>query len=402
MAMPSGSMKSPLLKALVTKRWQAIETLLEDRFQEAHDKWEEELTDYERWRGPGQMEGERRKKPIEPLQPSTAIQGSEVNPEGLARHMMGMCKYEWARRSVLWAMDEGVEVLHRMVSKADSNRLKSTLLTMYDGSSARGARANSENERSYPNSRLSIIMLIQDDVFEAAMVDQDSAGVTPRFLLVKQLQRARTVRMDRMQSLRAQTLAIEANTFIEQRYEVLGRFGVGESNDWSHQMYFDEEAETELWRIQGYVDTRLDSTSGIRQAIWGKYMGQVVRVAALLEIAWMLDDNAPVVPRKVTGIAVTRAEKLILRSSSTMIKTRVESVLDPKTVKAFRRIKHLMANNHDWWTISDLRRSLSVTYRIETELLRLGLNVLAASGLVGCEVIENPSTRVRTIRYRFS
>jgi hypothetical protein len=400
MAMPSGSLKSPLLKALVTRRWEAVERLLEGRFHEAHEVWEEELADYEQWRGPGQMEGERRKRPIEPLQPSTSIQGSEVNPEGLARHMMGMCQYEWARRSVLWAMDEGVEVLNRMVSKADSNRLKSTLLTMYDGSGARGARANSENERSYPTSRLSVIMLIQDDVFEAAMVDQDSAGVTPRFLMVKQLNRVQTIRMDHMQTLRARTLEAEASAFIEQRYELLGRFGIGEPDDWSHRMFFSQEANDELWRIQDYVNEGLDNTTGIRQAIWGKYMGQVVRVAALLEIAWALEDNAPVVPREVTEVSVRRAEKLILRSSATMMKTRIESVLDPKTVKAFRRMKVLMERSRDWITPGKLRNELAPSLRIETNVIQLGLGLLSAAGLIQGEVIENPQTRKRFMRFK--
>ena len=400
MAMPSGSMKSPLLKALVTKRWEAVERLLEGRFHEAHDAWEEELADYEQWRGPGQMEGERRKKPIEPLQPSTAIQGSEVNPEGLARHMMGMCKYEWAKRSVLWAMDEGVEVLSRMVSRSDSNRLKSTLLTMYDGSSARGARANSDNERSYPSSRLSIIMLIQDDVFEASMVDQDSAGITPRFLMVKQLERVRLVEMDHMQELRAQTLSMDANAFIEQRYELLGRLGIGEPDEWSHRMYFNQEANAELWRIQRYVDQQLDDTVGIRQAIWGKFMGQIVRVSALLEIAWALDDRAPTVPREVTAASVKRAERLILRSSATMMKTRIESVLDPKTVKAFRRIKEVMRQGKGWVTPGKLRAELPITYRIEKSVIQMGLSLLAAAGLVQSEINENRSNRTRTMRFK--
>ncbi len=177
--MDTGEVKSPLIKRLISSPWaKSVELIMKDRYLKSLQQWKQ-LKDNST-EGDGQFDIPR------PQLVNTLIT-EDLTPQGLERHLVLHDQY--ARGSVLLLFDEGKDLLSEMSGQTLTiNQLKlgTWILSRYDGSGARGAKADSTKERSYSKCRLSALICCQPDIYRQITGDSDQSGLAGRFIVVEQ------------------------------------------------------------------------------------------------------------------------------------------------------------------------------------------------------------------------
>lgn len=381
--MPSGSNKSTLLNAMVTKPWAAsVNDRLKDAYELELNRWKQERLEYDRWRNAGMVGDPPTDEPIKPQLPHCLFSGTDITVQGIGRHAMNMEQYSWARRSILWILDEGIRGLDMLVDKRDT-ALKSTLLSMYDGRGSTSMKADSENERNYSQCRMSMMMLVQDLVFEEKMQGQDETGLVARFTLIKQKEGMTYTKLTREEMMIAQMEQASASAYLEYRYRFASEFEAGPADPYvlhlsngAFGLMQDTVARNTAYAIKYGNDP-------IRQSLSGKNSGQVLRIAGLLEVAWALDEENGRMPQEISAETLKRAIKLADSNTATMAKVRLESVCsNPISRHACAYQKALTASDEPGgMTYTDIRKSSGNSEcRLSKELVMGALDLLAAKG----------------------
>ena len=179
--MPSGEAKSPLLKRLLEEPWRlAVDPVLTDAHERRVAEWDAQRQGQE----PGSLPKPR--KPQTLVTEDATIQGMETHLE---------IHDAWANRSMCVWLDEGKQALKQMVDRNGGNGKDSPfggwLLSRYDGTGARGAKADLMRERNYKSSRLSMVTCCQPDVYRAITGDGDQTGLSARVAVAIGCQRSR-------------------------------------------------------------------------------------------------------------------------------------------------------------------------------------------------------------------
>jgi hypothetical protein len=175
----TGELKSPLVKRLIMNPWKtSVDVVMKERYQDAIVQWKQLKSEES-------SSGDDFEIP-KPKMVQTVIT-EDRTPQGIERHFMSHERY--ARGSLLLVIDEARDLLAEMSGK-DSNtgalKFGSWILSRYDGSGARGAKADEQNERHYSECRLAVLFCCQPKVYRAITGDADQTGLAARFLAVEQ------------------------------------------------------------------------------------------------------------------------------------------------------------------------------------------------------------------------
>jgi hypothetical protein len=276
--MPSGEAKSPLLQRLLALPWrEAVDTELAEAYEQRRAEWEAAQQ--------RPQEGGVQPAPLpRPRKPQSLVT-EDVTPQGMETHME--IHDQWANRSMCIWLDEGKGALKQMVDR-DSGAGKETpfggwLLSRYDGTGARGAKADQTKERNYKSCRLSMVTCCQPDVYRAITGDGDQTGLSARFIVVEQnlVEQAFPTSVD----WNAVAKADKLHETLVRCYRVLAQTD-------QLKLWLSEEA-FELFQQErkAMYDRKRDSNSAAERALANKVAGRLGRLAGMFHIIWSLMGN---------------------------------------------------------------------------------------------------------------
>jgi hypothetical protein len=175
MLMPSGELKSPLTKRLVSAPWQqAVEPPMERRYEWELAAWAERKAEAKT-----NQEAFSEKEPVMPL---TLVSG-ELSSAGMDECFAAHDR--WANRSMLLEVDEAASLLKKML---EGDKQANWMLSRYDGKGSRNAFVEAGRQRRYEQSRLAVLLACQPDRYYAIAGDGDVSGMNARLLVVEQHQ----------------------------------------------------------------------------------------------------------------------------------------------------------------------------------------------------------------------
>ena len=377
--MPSGEAKSPLLQRLLALPWrEAVDTELAEAYEQRRE-WEAAQQ--------RQQEGGGQQAPLpRPRKPQSLVT-EDVTPQGMETHME--IHDQWANRSMCIWLDEGKGALKQMVDR-DSSAGKETpfggwLLSRYDGTGARGAKADQTKERNYKSCRLSMVTCCQPDVYRAITGDGDQTGLSARFIVVEQnlVEQAFPTSVDWNAVAKADKL-----------HETLVRCYRELAQTDQLKLWLSEEA-FELFQQErkAMYDRKRDSNSAAERALANKVAGRLGRLAGMFHIIWSLMGNKGE-PRlgcggEVSGENMRRAirfNRLLLDQTLGVRLTSADnSELAGLMLKLHRRaweVKKPMP-------VSDLRKGLTSTKRPEMAEVLQALQELAGRGFGELSEVEH-------------
>jgi hypothetical protein len=177
--MSTGELKSPLIKRLLLDPWKtSVDTVMNQRYQDAVKEWNRQRT--EESANGGDFEIPKPKKV------QTMITEDRTS-QGIERHFM--LHERFARGSVLLVLDEAKDILLEMTGQSSGTStlpFGTWILPRYDGTGARGAKADEQYERHYFECRLAALFCCQPEVYRAITGDADQTGLAARFVAVEQ------------------------------------------------------------------------------------------------------------------------------------------------------------------------------------------------------------------------
>ncbi len=177
--MDTGEAKSPLLKRLVSAPWKkSVDVVMKQRHLDAVSNWKIQKD--------GSSEVNNEFNVPRPDLANTLIT-EDLTPQGVERHLVLHDRY--AKGSVLLLFDEGKDLLAEMAGQVSStNQLKlgTWILSRYDGTGARGAKADATKERHYSQCRVASLICCQPDIYRQITGDADQSGLAGRFVAVEQ------------------------------------------------------------------------------------------------------------------------------------------------------------------------------------------------------------------------
>lgn len=178
--MPSGELKTPLLKRLLVQPWQqSVDEVVQQAHKRQLQEWELRKQDADN--GEGQPPGPPPRLPQTLVTEDLTVQGVEVHLE---------IHDKWANRSVCLWLDEAAAPLRQMADPARAGKdasLGGWLLSRYDGTGARGAKVDQSRERHYRSCRLAMVAGCQPEVYREITGDADESGLSARFIVIEQL-----------------------------------------------------------------------------------------------------------------------------------------------------------------------------------------------------------------------
>lgn len=369
--MPSGEAKSPLLQRLLALPWrEAVDAELANAYAQRRSEWEaaQQLP----------QEGEGRAEALpRPRKPQTLVT-EDVTVQGMETHIE--IHDQWANRSMCIWLDEGKGALKQMVDR-DSGTGKETpfggwLLSRYDGTGARGAKADQTRERNYKSCRLSMVTCCQPDVYRAITGDGDQTGLSARFIVVEQ----NLVEQDFPTS-------VDPNAVVkaDQLHDTLVRCYLALAQIDQLKLWLSEEA-FELFQLErkAMYERKRESNSAAERALANKVAGRLGRLAGMFHIIWCLmgPKGGPRLGRggEVSGENMQRAilfNRLLLDQTLGVRLTSADnSELGGLMLKLHRRaweVKKPMP-------VGDLRKGLTSNNRPEMAVVVQSLQELARHG----------------------
>jgi hypothetical protein len=177
--MDTGEAKSPLIQRLIAIPWRkSVDMVMKTRYLDALRQW--------KLLKESSSETNDQADLPKPSQAATLIH-EDLTPQGVERHLVLHDRY--AKGSILLLIDEAKDMLSEMAGQSTSSshlKLGSWILSRYDGSGARGAKADAAYERHYSKCRVAALLCCQPDIYREITGDADQSGLAGRFVAMEQ------------------------------------------------------------------------------------------------------------------------------------------------------------------------------------------------------------------------
>jgi len=370
--MDTGEVKSPLIKRLVSAPWmRSVDLVMKDRYFKELQYWKK-LKDSS-VDGDGQSEAPR-------PEPANTLITEDLTPQGLERHLVLHDRY--AKGSILLLFDEGKDLLSEMSGQTlTTNQLKlgTWVLSRYDGSGAKGAKADATKERTYSQCRLSALICCQPDIYRQITGDSDQSGLAGRFIVVEQStveqefpEEFPTTHKQRHQNLA--DLLVELYKYVCDRNDV--------------RLTLSDEARRLFQQERKSLDQQKHQTlSDAARGQLNKAHGRLGRLAAILHILWSFDPAKPCgreLPSVVDTVSMQRAIQLnrhLLSTSVLARQTACGNNLSMQKIEVFQR-RALKVKSPE--KVSEIRKALQSNMRatpVETEMIVNALDQIGVGKL---------------------
>ena len=294
--MSTGELKSPLVKRMIIDPWKSsVDEVINRRHNNATKQWK-------------QLKSEARAagEDYEISQPSKAqtLITEDMTVQGVERHFVLHERY--AKGSIFLLIDEGKEMLAEMSGKSSTtNQLKigPWILSRYDGTGGRGAKANEQLERHYSQCRFAALFCCQPEVYRSITGDADQTGLAARFLAVEQN------KVD-------QIFPAEFDASHHKRHNDLNRI-LGElytfacDRDSVTLILTDEARVLFQQERQNLQDKKNQTLSDAERGLLNKCHGRIGRIAAILHIIWSYDPKQPAAREITQAVGVETMQRAI-------------------------------------------------------------------------------------------
>ena len=370
--METGEVKSPLIKRLVSTPWKkSVDVIMKQRYLGASKDWKRLNDD--------SAESNADFDAPKP-QPVQTLITEDLTPQGVERHLVLHDQY--AKGSVLLLIDEGKDMLAEMSGQTSStNQLKlgSWILSRYDGTGGRGAKADAAYERHYSQCRVSALFCCQPDIYREITGDADQSGLAGRFIAVEQA----TVQ---------QHFPEDFDSCHQQKHKELSELLVAlymyVCDRGQIQLVLSDEARRLFQRERHYLNQRKSQTlNDAERGQLNKAHGRLGRLAGIEHLLWSFDHTNPSardLPLIVEADSMKRAIKAnrFLLSQSVLVRqTSKGNNLAMQKIQAFHN-KALKVEKVS--KVSGIRKSLNSPMRAttaETELIATALNKIGVGRL---------------------
>ena len=294
--MPTGELKSPLIKRLVLDPWKtSVDAVMKERYQEAIKEWTR-LKSEESANGGGF-------DIPKPMKVQTIIMEDRTS-QGIERHFV--LHERFGKGSVLLLLDEAKDVLLEMTGQTNGNGalpFGTFVLPRYDGAGARGAKADEQNERHYSECRLVALFCCQPDVYRAITGDADQTGLSARFVTIEQ------TKVD-------QQFPTTFPSSHKQRHEdlrkILSDLYAWVSSQSSIHLELTEDALVLFQKERQYLQDRKNQTlSDAERGLLNKCHGRIGRLAGILHLMWAFDPHRPLGRLVDTNVGADSMERAI-------------------------------------------------------------------------------------------
>lgn len=295
--MDTGEVKSPLIKRLISDPWQkSVEILMKQRYLESLRYWKQIKEE--------SLEGEEQFDVPRP-EPVNTLITEDFTTQGLERHLVLHARY--AKGSLLLLFDEGKDLLSEMSGQTVTTtqlKLGTWILSRYDGTGAKGAKADATKERSYSNCRLSAFICCQPDIYRQITGDADQSGLAGRFIVVEQA----TVE---------QEFPEEFDASHQQRHKELSKLLASlytyVCDRSSLYLTLSDQSRRILQKERrSLADQKQRTLSAAARAQLNKAHGRLGRLAAILHILWAFDPANPEGREMSTVIDTGSMERAII------------------------------------------------------------------------------------------
>lgn len=353
--MDTGEVKSPLIKRLISDPWKrSVDMLMELRYSQAVQSWKQ-LRD-------ASKDADEQFEVPRPERVKTLIT-EDLTPQGVERHLVLHDFY--AKGSVLLLFDEGKDLLSEMSGQTmNTNQLKlgTWILSRYDGSGARGAKADAAKERSYSQCRLSALICCQPDIYRQITGDSDQSGLAGRFIVVEQP----TVHQDFPEEFPASH---------QQRHQQLADLLVAlyayASDRNSVRLVLSDPARRLFQMERRSLDNQKNQTlSDAARGQLNKAHGRLGRLAANLHLLWSFDSLKPESRDLPTVVGVHSMERAITLNRhliSTSVLARQTACGNNSSMQKIEAFQRRALKVKSYIKVSDIRRALQSSMRASTE-----------------------------------
>lgn len=294
--MPTGELKSPLTKRLLLDPWKtSVDAVMKERYQEAIAEWNKQKS--EESANGGDFDTPR------PRRVQTIIT-EDRTPQGIERHFV--LHERFGKGSVLLLLDEAKDILAEMSAQSNGTSalpFGTWTLPRYDGSGARGAKADEQNERHYSECRLAALFCCQPDVYRAITGDADQTGLAARFITIEQ------TKVDQ----RFPTVFPSSH---KQRYQKLHQI-LSDLYAWvcrqsSIHLELTEDALVLFQKEREFLQERKNQTlSDAERGLLNKCHGRIGRIAGILHLLWAFEPHLPLGRLVDTSVGTDSMERAI-------------------------------------------------------------------------------------------
>jgi len=367
--MDTGEAKSPLIKRIVTSPWKkSVDVIMKQRYLEAVKYWKQLKEDSSNINGDLEIP--------KPDLVQTLIT-EDLTPQGVERHLVLHERY--AKGSILLLFDEGKDLLAEMAGQnVSTNQLKlgTWVLSRYDGTGGRGAKADATKERHYSQCRVSALISCQPDIYRQITGDADQSGLAGRFVAVEQstVEQIFPEEFDSSHQKKHDELAdllVALYTYVCDRSCVSLRL-----SDEARKMFQKER--------QSLDDRKNQSLSDAERGQLNKAHGRLGRLAGNLHLLWSFDPVMPngcELPQVVDVDSMQRAIQLnrFLLSQSVLVRqTSTGNNQSMQKILAFHSKAHKVNKASK---VSEIRKALHSPMRTSKEETELIVNALHQIGV---------------------
>jgi len=364
--METGEAKSPLINRLVATPWKiSVDVVMKKRYQDSVRYWKSLKEE---------SSGANDEFNIPRPDPVNTLITEDLTTQGVERHLVLHDRY--AKGSVLLLFDEGKDLLSAMAGQISSPKetmnFGTWILSRYDGTGARGAKADATKERHYSQCRVAALICCQPDIYRQITGDSDQSGLAGRFVVVEQTTVAQHFpeEFDPSHQLRHQMLT-----------NVLGELYSYVCDRQQISLMLSEEARRMFQKERKHLDElKNNSLSDAERGQLNKAHGRLGRLAGILHLLWSFDPARPQSRHLLPVVSVETMQRAIelnryfLSSSVLVRQTSSGNSRSMQLIEAFHKralkVKKVMK-------VSEIRKALQSDMRAtpaETELIVAALN----------------------------
>jgi hypothetical protein len=294
--MPTGELKSPLIKRLVLDPWKtSVDSVMKERYQNAIKEWTRQKS--EESSNGGDFDTPK------PMKVQTIIMEDRTS-QGIERHFV--LHERFGKGSILLLLDEAKDVLLEMSGQANGNGalpFGTFVLPRYDGAGARGAKADEQNERHYSECRLAALFCCQPDVYRAITGDADQTGLAARFVAIEQ------TKVD--QQFPTTFLALHKQRH-QKLHQILSDFYTWVCSQSSIHLSLTDDALFLFQKERQYLQDRKNQTlSDAERGLLNKCHGRIGRLAGILHLMWAFNPHRPLARLMDASVGADSMERAI-------------------------------------------------------------------------------------------
>ena len=294
--MPTGELKSPLIKRLVLDPWKtSVDSVMKERYQNAIKEWTRQKS--EESSNGGDFDTPK------PMKVQTIIMEDRTS-QGIERHFV--LHERFGKGSILLLLDEAKDVLLEMSGQSNGNGalpFGTFVLPRYDGAGARGAKADEQNERHYSECRLAALFCCQPDVYRAITGDADQTGLAARFVAIEQ------TKVDQQFPTTFPALHKQRHQKLHQILSDLYTWVCSQS---SIHLSLTDDALVLFQKERQYLQDRKNQTlSDAERGLLNKCHGRIGRLAGILHLMWAFNPHRPLARLMDTSVGADSMERAI-------------------------------------------------------------------------------------------